>query len=321
MKQPPVMLEKEDFDISISVIIAVYNGENCIGKAIDSVINQTCPVNEIIVINDGSTDGTLCVVKEKYPDVILLEQANSGVASARNHGVDRATSEWIMFLDADDWYYPTRVESHVNMLKKNPSLDFLTGDFDYVGTDHVRLRGSMESTLAGRKILAGTPSDDQYVMQGSVMGEFIASHFGDTHTLTVRKCDFIELGGYPVMYKVCEDVHFLSRLVLKSEKAGVYCKPMAAYHIHDNSATRKNPLAAQYQTVSAMESLSFDFSNSPMYLRNGFVASLRHARLDLAYAHLKRKNRMAAFRAVLPLWRYPGKENYRAILSIMKNLY
>ncbi len=321
MKQSPEPFEIKTCPISVSVIIAVYNGEHCISRAIDSVINQTCQANEIIVVNDGSTDQTSTFVKDNYPDIILIDQPNCGVSAARNKGVNRATSEWIMFLDADDWYYPVRVESHVTMLKRHPTLDFLTGDFDYIGTDQRRLRGSMESTPAGRIIMESQPGDDQYVMQGPLMGEFVASHFGDTHTLTVRKRDFIELGGYPVNYKVCEDVHFLSRLVIKSKKAGVYCKAIAAYYIHESSATRKAPIVAQNQTVAAMESLNRNFSTTEGYLRTGYIASLRHARLDLAYAHLKQKNRMMAFRAILPLWRYPGKKNYRAILSIMKNLY
>lgn len=321
MKQSSMPCEISERSMTVSVVIAVYNGAHCISKALDSVINQTHPVNEIIVVNDGSTDNTSALVREKYPAIVLVEQDNHGVAAARNTGVTRATSEWIMFLDADDWYYPTRVGAHVGMLQRYPMLDFLTGDFDYIDTEFKRIRGSMESTPAGCRILESKPDNDQYVMQGSLMGEFIARHFGDTHTLTVKKRDFIALGGYPLNYRVCEDVHFLTRLVVKSKRVGVYCKPMAAYYIHENSATRKNPIAAQDQSVAAMASLKHDFSTAADYLRAGYVASMRHARLDLAYAHLKQKNRMLAFRAVLPLWRYPGKENYRAILSIMKNLY
>ena len=84
---------------SISVIIPVYNRCRLIDRAIKSVLGQTIPPDEIIVIDDGSTDGTDEVIKNSYPDVILLKQENRGVSCARNNGIKNAKGTWVALLD------------------------------------------------------------------------------------------------------------------------------------------------------------------------------------------------------------------------------
>ena len=91
---------------SISVIIPVYNRYNLIDRAIKSVLQQTRPPDEIIVIDDGSTDGTDMIIKKNYPDIILLQQKNRGVSCARNNGIKNAKGTWITLLDSDDEWLP-----------------------------------------------------------------------------------------------------------------------------------------------------------------------------------------------------------------------
>lgn len=92
---------------SCSVIIPVYNKERTVSRAIDSVLAQSCPANEIVVINDGSSDGTTDVL-ERYTELanvrILNLETNKGVSIARNAGIAMAQSEWIALLDADDFW-------------------------------------------------------------------------------------------------------------------------------------------------------------------------------------------------------------------------
>ena len=80
---------------SISVIIPVYNRCILIERAIKSVLVQTLPPDEIIVIDDGSTDGTDKIIKNSYPDIILLKQKNRGVSSARNTGIKNTKGTWV----------------------------------------------------------------------------------------------------------------------------------------------------------------------------------------------------------------------------------
>ena len=99
-----------DIHNSISVIIPVYNRCILIERAIKSVVGQTISPDEIIVIDDGSTDGTDEIIKNSYPDIILLKQENGGVGCARNNGIKNAKGTWIALLDSDDEWLPEKLE-------------------------------------------------------------------------------------------------------------------------------------------------------------------------------------------------------------------
>lgn len=105
----------------ISVIIPVYNGECYVAEAIDSVLNQTYKNIELIVIDDGSTDGTAAIVKN-YENIIYFYQENRGLGAARNQGVDLAKGEYLAFLDADDYWLPEKLEQQLAQLSKATTL-------------------------------------------------------------------------------------------------------------------------------------------------------------------------------------------------------
>ena len=91
---------------SVSVVIPCFNNERYVGAAIESVLSQTFPPAEAIVIDDGSTDSSAAVVG-RFPSVTLLCQENAGAGAARNAGIARAVGEFIALLDADDLWAPT----------------------------------------------------------------------------------------------------------------------------------------------------------------------------------------------------------------------
>jgi glycosyltransferase involved in cell wall biosynthesis len=109
---------------SISVIIPVYNGERYLQEAIQSVLDQTYPVHEIIVIDDGSTDRSV-EIAQQFSQVTLLTQANRGAAAARNLGLQSAHGELIAFLDADDRWLPEKLAIQTNALIENPQVDIV----------------------------------------------------------------------------------------------------------------------------------------------------------------------------------------------------
>jgi glycosyltransferase involved in cell wall biosynthesis len=106
----------------ISVIIPAYNRRSLIGRALGSVIRQSLPASQIIVIDDGSTDGTGDFVHRNFPQVQLVEQPNLGVSAARNLGIRLATGEWIALLDSDDEWVDEKLERQVAALSKNSQL-------------------------------------------------------------------------------------------------------------------------------------------------------------------------------------------------------
>lgn len=116
--------------LKISVIIPTYNRENTIEQCIKSVINQTIKVNEIIIIDDCSTDNTVNKIGH-FSDIILLKtENNSGAQAARNQGIKAAQSKWIAFIDSDDEWLTDKLEKQLNVLKSenfNP-LSVVHGD-------------------------------------------------------------------------------------------------------------------------------------------------------------------------------------------------
>ena len=96
--------------LNVSVIIPTYNRKNLLKRALHSVSSQTFVPQEIIVVDDGSSDGTKDWVLERFPYVRYIYQDNSGVSSARNAGIKEAKGSWIAFLDSDDEWMPDKLE-------------------------------------------------------------------------------------------------------------------------------------------------------------------------------------------------------------------
>ncbi len=109
---------------SVSVVIPAYNVAWCVKRAIDSVLCQTLPPAEILVVNDGSTDNSATLVSEFGEAVTLINQSNSGLSNARNTGIRLAKSEWVAFLDADDYWLPEKLERQLGALADHPDVGF-----------------------------------------------------------------------------------------------------------------------------------------------------------------------------------------------------
>jgi len=93
-----------------------------IQRAIESVLNQSVPPREVIVVNDGSTDGVEALVQSRYPAVSLLSQPNRGVSAARNLGIRTSQAEWIAFLDSDDEWLSTKLAMQSQWLQMHPDI-------------------------------------------------------------------------------------------------------------------------------------------------------------------------------------------------------
>lgn len=119
----------------VSVIIPVYNSEKYISKCLDSVLNQTYQNVEIIVINDGSKDNSIKILKEyekKYENIILIDKKNEGVSKTRNLGINKATGDYIMFIDNDDFIDEDYIETYM----KNSDYDIVIGSYKRIDNNN-----------------------------------------------------------------------------------------------------------------------------------------------------------------------------------------
>jgi GT2 family glycosyltransferase len=302
-----------------SVIIPAYNSAATLARAVDSVCAQSWPAHEIIIVDDGSTDNTLEVARESGGGVQVIHQSNAGVSMARNRGAKAATGNWLAFLDADDWYYTDRLRWHAEWIAQDAALDFLTGDYEYMREDGSLIGTSMVMHDSGHAMLQKADGADKVVMESREMESYVADHFGDIHTLSVPRDTFQALGGFPSGFKVCEDVHFLSRLCAISHRVGVICRPLGVYLIHSSSATRSDPLKSQEYNVQALLDLKNLAGGFPGPVRRGVMTRLRNGRLNLGYALVRAGRRREALGAVLPsLVETPGWTSLRNALSILK---
>ena len=119
----------------VSVVIPVFNGASFIGRAVDSVLAQTCTDLEIIIVDDGSTDDTPAVLERlsQMPRVLCLHQANAGPAQARNVGVQAGKGKYIAFLDCDDIWFPTKLEAQVAILRGKSQPGLVHSNYEVIG--------------------------------------------------------------------------------------------------------------------------------------------------------------------------------------------
>ncbi len=105
---------------SVSVVIPTFNRVCLLERALASVLTQSLPVDEIIIVDDGSTDNTVSTLKSLHPEVNLIQQDNQGVSAARNTGISAARHDWIALLDSDDVWHENKLERQINALKNAP---------------------------------------------------------------------------------------------------------------------------------------------------------------------------------------------------------
>lgn len=116
---------------TVSVVIPMYNAEKTILRTIESVMQQTSKPEEVILVDDGSTDASFSLVKNYLNyyngpiQFVLYQQANAGVSKARNEGMKRAQGDYIALLDADDWWKPEKIDRQLEVLTAHPDIDFL----------------------------------------------------------------------------------------------------------------------------------------------------------------------------------------------------
>lgn len=192
--------------LTVSVIIPAYNSSSTIARALNSVINQTVAVDEIIVIDDGSEDNTCKIVETHYPFVTLIRQKNSGAASARNAGVKSAKSELIAFLDSDDFWHIKKNEYQISIFSQYPNLGICSTQLEYFYE-----KNGISSELEARRQIG--PCCQKLVFFKDVFQRpFLA-----TPSVMIKTSLFRKINGFNENLETAEDVDLWIRSTYVSE--------------------------------------------------------------------------------------------------------
>lgn len=184
--------------MEISVIIPVYNRAHLIGKAVASVLRQTFAPQEVIVVDDGSSDQlNLALSKFKDKRLKLVRQEHQGVSAARNSGIRLSSSSWVAFLDADDFWLPTKLEKQVKFHQQNQ--DILISQ-----TNEVWLRD-------GRRV---QPKKYHQKLEGDIFMPSLARCLISPSAVLIHKQVFNNVGLFDEQLPACEDYDLWLRISL-----------------------------------------------------------------------------------------------------------
>ncbi len=239
--------------MAVSVVIPAYNADTFLRRALDSVLAQTEPVGEIIVIDDGSTDDTRALVRSYGAVVRCRYQANAGVAAARNRGIHEARGRWVAFLDADDEWHPWKNERQMAVLRAYPDLLWCACEGEVVrGTQ------SQANPLARRARRA-------LHKHGFFCDYFAAAEMGvflHTSGMLVATDILRDIGGFDTALHGPEDVDLWSRLALRHAAIGYVPEVCYRYYADVENSLSKNGLRTHYM-LKSMAKIADDLEEHP----------------------------------------------------------
>ncbi len=212
--------------MTISVLMPVYNSSRFLVEAIESVLAQTHADFEFIVIDDGSTDGTLAIAQSfaaKDPRIQVITHANMGMGKSLNDAMIRAKGEWIARLDGDDLMAPDRLERQLAFLKEHPDL-VVASSLVYYVDESGKTIGKNSSRFTNREAIT----------------ESIANHWpvGFHHPAAIFRKDIIQsLGGYRPQFWPADDMDLWNRVVDAGHAVLVQPEYLTKYRIHASSVT------------------------------------------------------------------------------------
>lgn len=270
---------------TISVVIPTYERAHTLSRALDSVLAQTRTAEEIIVIDDGSTDGTAARVRRDYPAVKLIQQPNSGVSAARNRGIEASCGEWIALLDSDDEWLPRRLEKQLALLAAYP-------EHKLIHSDEIWIRDGRRVNQMKKHAKRG----------GSIFRHCLPLCAISPSAAMIHRSLFDEIGLFDESLPACEDYDLWLRIT--SRYPVLYCEQplINKYGGHEDQLSRKHwgmdrfRIRALIKIMEQGELGKEEFSAAHATLLNKVQVVLKGAR--------KRDNRelIEQYERLLKLW-------------------
>lgn len=214
---------KSTIAANVSVIIPVYNAAPWLAATIESVLGQSTPPHQVIVVNDGSTDQSVAIAQRYLPQIELVQQPNAGCAHARNRGVALATGDYLAFLDADDYWTSEKLALQLAAFAQTPALEAVWGQVKQTCTI---------TTAQPDAVGFGMDAQDGY----------------NLNTLLIRRQAFHRIGGFDPTIPLTNAVEWLWRARRLGLVSQMLPDVLAWRRIHgENMSIRERPrIHAEY---------------------------------------------------------------------------
>ena len=206
----------------ISVIVPTYNRAHQLPRTLDSILCQSCSPKEIIVVDDGSTDETLALMASEYPEIVFIQQQNTGVSSARNVGIKRASGDWIAFLDSDDEWLPEKLEIQMKALYENPEIKICH-------TNEIWIRN-------GKRV---NPKKKHEKFGGWIFQKCLPLCCISPSSVIIHKSIFKEIGLFDYSLPVCEDYDLWLRITARNPVLYIEEPFLIKYGGHEDQLSKK----------------------------------------------------------------------------------
>ena len=273
----------------ISVIVPSYNRRHTLERALHSVAEQTSPVDEIILVDDGSTDGSHRLVEDKFPSVSIIRQPNRGVSAARNRGIEAAGGEWIALLDSDDCWLPHKIERIRNAGRHYPEQVLFH-------SDEIWMRN-------GRRV---NPMHKHRKYGGWIFTRCLPRCAISPSASVIRRATLLELGMFDESLPACEDYDLWLRLCHRYPVHYIDEPLIVKHGGHDDQLSRRYPAMDRFRVralIGLLETATLSADD-----RRAAVTELR-TRLDILVAGARKHRNQALLDEFTPLheaWRETG---------------
>ena len=206
----------------ISVIIPTLNRADLLKRALRSVIHQTLPPNEIIVVDNGSTDNTRDMIKDNFQNIKYYFLPNKGVSQARNVGIKNSNYEWLSFLDSDDEWHPTKLEKQINFIKNNSKCKF-------VHSNEIWYRNGIHLNQLKKHKKKG----------GNIFKNCLKMCCISPSSVITKKDIFANYGLFDENFQVCEDYEMWLRISAREEICFLEDKLVIKHGGHQDQLSKK----------------------------------------------------------------------------------
>jgi glycosyltransferase involved in cell wall biosynthesis len=272
--------------MTISVIIPAWNAQRHIARAIQSVLAQTQPADEIIIVDDGSTDNTVETVRTFGSKVRLITQPNAGASVARNTGVAAAKSDWIAFLDADDEWLPEKIHAQIELFRQFSHLKW--GYANYL-TNYSGKQWHKRSAL---------PAPKQHYME-DYLDAYCKGFHAWTGTVMIHRSVFDTVGLFEPGMKRAQDNDLWFRIAYQFPQVGYIPQSLAVYHLDtpDSSTKINDSVDYMINLIDRHRTLSQKFNRA-----GAFRPCIAHM-LQVWIRQLEKQNRRADINSLLGRYR------------------